>query len=80
MIESDEEIFLTIPLKLTAGDIKILAYEYEQNESSAITFFIERILKQADKVCLKTEQNCMKIINVNPFSSVNKNNFTGETL
>ncbi len=80
MNECDEEIFLTVPLKLSAGDIRLLAYEYEQNESSKMTFFIEKILREADKICVKTEQNCMKIINANPFSMQRKNNYTGETL
>lgn len=67
MIFQDDS-FLLVPLKLSQEEIKILAQEYEQNESSTMTIFIEKILKEANKVAIKTKENCMYFLKINPFS------------
>lgn len=67
MVFQDDN-FLLVPLKLSQEEIKILAQEYEQNESSTMTIFIEKILKEANKVAIKTKENCMYFLKINPFS------------
>lgn len=64
---NEDEKFITIPLKITKEDIKILSEELSNCESSAITFFVEEILKKTNSIAKDLMQTISEIQNVNPY-------------
>lgn len=59
---------ITIPVRLNAGTIKMLASELNNTESSEMSFFIEDILKKTDEYTSKIQKTVQNIIKENPFS------------
>lgn len=68
---NDDEKFITVPLKMTKEDVKILSAELSNCESSAITFFLEEILKKTNSITKDLMQTISEIQNVNPYSNKN---------
>nr|WP_180485599.1 hypothetical protein [Treponema socranskii] len=59
---------ITVPIKLTADDIHVLAEELNNCESSPLCRLIENILKSADKVSSDFQKIAEEIKSNNPYS------------
>ena len=60
---------ITVPIKLTAEDIQVLADELNSCESSPLCRLIEAILKSADKVSSDFEKIAKEVKRNNPYST-----------
>ena len=60
---------ITVPVELGKDDIENLAQELEVQESSALSVFIETLLKSAARVLEETQDTVTELCSVNPFSN-----------
>lgn len=59
---------LSVSIDLSADDIKLLAQELNDTESSELGILIEEILKKTDEAAEKIGATANRIKSVNPFS------------
>lgn len=62
----DEEII--VPVKLNEKKVKILVEFLNTTDWDEMRFFVEDVLREADKVTLKMNKITKRIMRVNPFS------------
>ena len=59
---------LSVSIDLSVDDVKMLAQELNDTESSELSLFIEKILKITDETAGKIGETANRIKSVNPFS------------
>lgn len=64
----EDEFLVTIPITLSALDVKIIVNELEELESSTLTTFLQDILKKVEDETVRQIEGCKKIRSVNPYS------------
>ncbi|MBQ9282282.1 MAG: hypothetical protein IJ207_08810 [Treponema sp.] len=65
------EAKITIPLKLSVKDIKMLSSELNDTDNSELSIFIEEILKSADRTARKMGETARNMNSANPYSGFN---------
>ncbi|MBQ9622559.1 MAG: hypothetical protein IJR39_04380 [Treponema sp.] len=63
---------LTVPLELSAEDIRLIADESENTESPELGDFLGGILKKADETVQKMGDTIKKMNEANPFAKQHK--------
>lgn len=59
---------ITVPVELTASDVKMLSQELNDTDNSEMSVFIEELLKRTDKVTEDFMNVADEIRRQNPFS------------
>ena len=66
----DERI--TVPIEISASDIKMLDEVLNETDDSRVSIFIEEILRKTDETTERMGETALHIKSVNPFSQKHK--------